>query len=122
MCDWLRLEKFQFGFFGIGPDDVIYSASKLHFAFGLGNSLYFPAYAGATSVLVPERVDAQRAFEVITGERPTIFFTVPTLYARMLHVEDAAERVDGQWILFHRPMTSYGGQTAAARKSAALHC
>jgi benzoate-CoA ligase family protein len=82
------------GIFGITADDRIFSASKMFFAFGLGNSLYFPAYAGATSVLVPERVDAQRAFEVITEERPTIFFTVPTLYARMLHVEDAAERFD----------------------------
>jgi benzoate-CoA ligase len=45
-------------------------------------------------VLVPERTDAERAFEAIAAERPTIFFAVPTLYARMLHVEDAAERFD----------------------------
>ena len=81
------------GIFGITPEDRIFSASKMFFAFGLGNSLYFPARAGATAVLVPERVDAQRAFEVITAERPTIFFTVPTLYAHMLQVEDA-ERFD----------------------------
>ncbi|HUF94111.1 MAG TPA: benzoate-CoA ligase family protein [Candidatus Limnocylindria bacterium] len=81
------------GIFGIGGDDVIFSASKMFFAFGLGNSLYFPARAGATAVLVPERVDAERAFEVITAERPTMFFAVPTLYARMLQVE-GAERFD----------------------------
>ncbi len=82
------------GIFGIAPEDRIFSASKMFFAFGLGNSLYFPARSGATAILVPERVDAERAFEVITAERPTIFFTVPTLYARMLQVEDAAERFD----------------------------
>lgn len=82
------------GIFGITRDDRIFSASKMFFAFGLGNSLYFPARAGASAVLVPERTDAQGAFEVITAERPTIFFAVPTLYARMLHVEDAAERFD----------------------------
>lgn len=82
------------GIFGIAREDRLFSASKMFFAFGLGNSLYFPARVGATAVLVPERVDAQRAFEVITAERPTIFFTVPTLYARMLQVEDAAERFD----------------------------
>ncbi len=72
------------GVFGIGPDDLTYSASKLYFAFGLGNALYFPALAGAASVLVPERTTPERAFEVIAAERPTIFFAVPTLYARML--------------------------------------
>jgi benzoate-CoA ligase family protein len=82
------------GVFGLEDDDLIFSASKTFFAFGLGNSLYFPAHVGATSVLVPERIDAERAFEVIATERPTVFFTVPTLYARMLAVEDAEHRWD----------------------------
>ena len=72
--------------FGIAPDDVVFSASRMHFAFGLGNSLYFPAYAGASALLVPDRIDAKRAFEIIARERPTVFFAVATLYARMLHV------------------------------------
>ena len=80
------------GVFGIGADDLIFSASKLYFAFGLGNALYFPALVGAASVLVPERITPELAFEVIAAERPTIFFAVPTLYARMLQVPDA-ERV-----------------------------
>ncbi len=80
------------GIFGIGPDDLIFSASKLYFAFGLGNTLYFPARVGAASVLVPERLAPERAFAVIAAERPTVFFAVPTLYARMLQVPDA-ERV-----------------------------
>jgi benzoate-CoA ligase family protein len=82
------------GVFGLGPDDVVFSASKLFFAFGLGNSLYFPARVGAAAVLVPERLDAERAFDVIAAERPTVFFTVPTLYARMLAVDDAERRWD----------------------------
>jgi benzoate-CoA ligase family protein len=80
--------------FGIGPDDLTYSASKLYFPFGLGNTLYFPALAGAASVLVPERTTPERAFEAITAERPTIFFAVPTLYARMLQVAEAEHRWD----------------------------
>jgi benzoate-CoA ligase family protein len=82
------------GIFGLGPDDLVFSASKLFFAFGLGNSLYFPARVGGASILVPERLDAERAFDVIAGERPTVFFTVPTLYARMLAVDDAEHRWD----------------------------
>ena len=82
------------GVFGLGADDLVFSASKLYFAFGLGNALYFPARVGAASVLVPERITPALAFEVITAERPTVFFTVPTLYARMLEVADAERRFD----------------------------
>jgi benzoate-CoA ligase family protein len=81
------------GVFGLGPDDLVFSASKMYFAFGLGNTLYFPARVGAAAVLVRERLDPGRAFEVIATERPTAFFAVATLYARMLQVTDA-ERHD----------------------------
>lgn len=82
------------GIFGIGPDDVIFSASKLHFAFGLGNSLYFPALVGAASLLVPERLEAERIFELIQAERPTVLFAVATVYRRLLQVADAERRFD----------------------------
>ena len=82
------------GIFGLEADDLVFSASKMFFAFGLGNSLYFPARVGAASVLVPERIDAERAFDVLARERPTVFFTVPTLYARMLTIPDAEHRWD----------------------------
>jgi benzoate-CoA ligase family protein len=87
-------EHVGLGVFGLGPDDLVFSASKMYFAFGLGNALYFPAHVGAASLLVPERVDAERAFALIARERPTVFFTVPTLYARMLQVPDAPRRFD----------------------------
>jgi benzoate-CoA ligase family protein len=82
------------GVFGLGPDDLVFSASKLYFAFGLGNSLYFPLRVGAASVLVPGRVSPEAAFEIIAAERPSVFFAVATLYARMLHVPDAERRWD----------------------------
>ncbi len=82
------------GVFGIGPDDLIFSVSKLYFAFGLGNSLYFPALAGAASLLVPERPDPTRIFELIQAERPSVLFTVPTVYSRLLQVESAERRFD----------------------------
>ena len=82
------------GTFGIGPDDLIFSASKLHFAFGLGNALYFPALVGAASVLVPERLDSLRIFELIQAERPTVLFAVATVYRRLLQVAEAERRFD----------------------------
>ena len=82
------------GVFGLGPDDRTFSASKMSFAFGLGNTLYFPALTGGSAVLVPERPTPEQAFAVVAAERPTVFFAVPTLYARMLEVEDAEHRWD----------------------------
>ena len=82
------------GVFGIAEDDLVLSASKLYFAFGLGNTLCFPARVGAAAILEPARLDAEGAFALIARERPTVFFAVATLYARMLHVRGAERRFD----------------------------
>lgn len=72
---------------GIKEDDICFSASKLFFSYGLGNSLYFPFRFGASTVLWPERPDPEKILQVIAKYRPTFFFSVPTLYARLLRVE-----------------------------------
>ncbi|HYB69024.1 MAG TPA: AMP-binding protein, partial [Candidatus Bathyarchaeia archaeon] len=82
------------GVFGVEAQDVTFSVSKLHFAFGLGNSLYFPALVGAASVLMPEWPDAERILGLIEAERPTLLFAVPTVYRRLLQVEGAERRFD----------------------------
>jgi 4-hydroxybenzoate-CoA ligase len=43
------------GVLGIREDDVVFSAAKLYFAYGLGNALTFPMSVGATAVLLDER-------------------------------------------------------------------
>ncbi len=43
-------------------DDVVFSAAKLFFAYGLGNALTFPLSAGATTILMPERPTPQAVF------------------------------------------------------------
>jgi len=68
---------------GIREDDVIYSAAKLFFAYGLGNAMTFPMSAGATTVLLSTRPTPDSVFEIIKNEQPTIFFGVPTLYAAL---------------------------------------
>jgi len=80
------------GIFGLLPDDVTFSVSKMYFAFGLGNTLYFPQRVGASSLLVPERLDPARIFDLIEAERPTVFFAVATVYARLLQISDAKPR------------------------------
>jgi benzoate-CoA ligase len=69
---------------GIRHDDVVFSAAKLFFAYGLGNALTFPLSVGATTVLWPGRPTPDDVFGVLTRHRPTIFYGVPTLYASLL--------------------------------------
>jgi benzoate-CoA ligase family protein len=66
--------------------DLCFSASKMFFSYGLGNSLYFPFRFGASTVLWPEKPDPEKILQVIEKYRPTFFFSVPTLYARFLRV------------------------------------
>ncbi|HVB17074.1 MAG TPA: benzoate-CoA ligase family protein, partial [Stellaceae bacterium] len=69
---------------GITPDDVMFSAAKLSFAYGLGNSMTFPMTAGAATVLYPDRPTPDAVLATIRHYRPTIFGGVPTLYAGLL--------------------------------------
>ncbi len=78
----------------IGEQDTTFSISKLFFAYGLGNNLYYPFHVGATALLDPEPAAAEKALTLISRERPSIFFAVPTFYASMLEVEGAEERFD----------------------------
>jgi benzoate-CoA ligase family protein len=72
---------------GMNENDICFSASKLFFAYGLGNSLYFPFRFGGSTVLWPERPDPEKILQVIERYHPTFFFSVPTLYARLLRIE-----------------------------------
>ena len=76
------------GVIGIREDDVVFSAAKLFFSYGMGNAMAFPMSVGATTVLLPQRPTPEAVFEVMRRHRPTIFFGVPTLYASLLAHKD----------------------------------
>jgi benzoate-CoA ligase family protein len=78
----------------IAENDRLFSASKLFFAYGLGNSAYFPLASGASVILLPERPLPEVVFETIAKYRPTVFFGVPTLYSSMLQIENAENKYD----------------------------
>ena len=69
---------------GIKEEDVCFSAAKLFFAYGLGNSMTFPLWAGATALLSDQRPTPRMTFDLIERFRPTLYFGVPTLYATQL--------------------------------------
>ena len=73
---------------GIREDDVVYSAAKLFFAYGLGNGLTFPFSVGATAVLYSGRPTAEAVWSILKKQRPTIFYGVPTLFGILLADEN----------------------------------
>jgi benzoate-CoA ligase len=77
---------------GIREDDVVFSAAKLFFAYGLGNGLTFPLAVGATTVLMAERPTPAAVFARLRKHRPTIFYGVPTLFAALLASPDLPAR------------------------------
>jgi benzoate-CoA ligase len=77
-------EYYARGVLGIRESDVVFSAAKLFFAYGLGNSLSFVMAAGATAVLMAERPTPAAVFKRLKERKPSIFYGVPTLYAAML--------------------------------------
>ncbi len=94
--DWLGCcRNYGAAVLGIGPDDITFSSSKLFHAYGLGNGLMLPFHAGATTVLFPGKPQPKAILEVVQSVRPTLFFSVPTLYALMLQeAEHQSYRLD----------------------------
>jgi benzoate-CoA ligase family protein len=69
---------------GLSERDVVFSAAKLFFAYGLGNALTFPLSVGATTILLSERPTPAAVMRVLHNHRPTVFCGVPTLFASIL--------------------------------------
>ncbi len=74
----------------INEKDVCYSISKLFFSYGLASCGFGSLYFGATTILDPDRPDVSRALRIIQEREPTVLFTVPSFYARLVK-EDAPE-------------------------------
>ena len=129
-------EAYAKGILAITESDRCFSVSKLFFAYGLGNGLYFPLSVGATSILLPGPPRPDKVFEVIERYRPTLFFSVPSNYANLLaHARQGGPDFDlssVRWavsagealpaVIFHRFQERFGVQILDAIGSTeALH-
>jgi benzoate-CoA ligase family protein len=88
------IDSYAKGILGLTQDDILLSASKFFFAYGLGNSFFYPLGVGASVVLLPERPRPDVVFSAINRYHPTAFFGVPTLYASLLEAEGAENKYD----------------------------
>jgi benzoate-CoA ligase len=77
-------ERFGRGVLGLTESDIVYSASKLFFAYGLGNALTFPMSVGATSIFHAGRPTPDAVNAILRERRPTIFCGVPTIFNSLL--------------------------------------
>lgn len=87
----LNAHSFARELVGLTAADRLYATSKLFFAYALGNSLFAGFRAGATVILDREWPTPERVGEMVAKHQPTLFFSVPTLYHKMLQAGVAAQ-------------------------------
>lgn len=75
--------------YGINTDnmceqDIVYSTAKLTFAYGICHSFASTLVSGSTAILSQKLPTVTNILDSIRRYRPTIFVTVPTVYAMLL--------------------------------------
>jgi 4-hydroxybenzoate-CoA ligase len=83
------------GVLELTEDDICFSAARMFFAYGLGNSVYFPLSVGASVVLSPNRPTPETVFHYLMKYRPTVFFGIPTLYGQILEYQTRLDKEKG---------------------------
>jgi benzoate-CoA ligase family protein len=76
---------------GITAGDRCFSVARLFFAYGMGNSMFFPLAAGATTILDPARATPAGVAARLAEDRPTLFFAGPSFFAALLAADAPAE-------------------------------
>ena len=76
---------------GLRADDIAFSTTKLFHAYGLGNGLSFPLSVGATAVYMTGPTRPEPILETLRRHRPTVFFSVPALFAALGRMDEAAD-------------------------------
>ncbi len=82
-------ESFGRSVMQLGPQDVVFSSTKLYHSYGLGNSLSYPLYFGASAVLLDGPPAPERLLATLRGSRPSVYCSVPVLYRQLLDDPDA---------------------------------
>ena len=70
---------------GIVADDRLFATSRLFFSYPQTNSLFAGLKIGATVILDPVWPTAASASATVARTRPSVFFSVPSLYRNLLH-------------------------------------
>jgi 4-hydroxybenzoate-CoA ligase/benzoate-CoA ligase len=85
--DLLECRHYGIDVLGAGENDRVLATSKLFFAYALANALLVPLFVGARTLLDPRWAEPGSVVESLRAFEPTLFFSVPTFYARMLRAD-----------------------------------
>ena len=69
---------------GLRAGDIVFSSSRLPFAYGLGNSFTFPLLNAVTTILCREKPTPEVINRIFREHKPTLFFAVPVIYNLLL--------------------------------------
>jgi benzoate-CoA ligase len=89
--DLLAGRGYAEGVLGVSREDRVFSTSKLFFAYALGNALLIPLALGARAFLHPAWADPAVVARVTAAFAPTLFFSVPTFYSRLVRADLPAD-------------------------------
>jgi acyl transferase domain-containing protein/acyl-coenzyme A synthetase/AMP-(fatty) acid ligase/NADPH:quinone reductase-like Zn-dependent oxidoreductase/acyl carrier protein len=101
------------------PQDTGLSVARIYFAYGLGNSVWFPLATGGSAVLNLAPVSAEVAANLSSRFEPSVLYGVPSFFARVVNkcspdsfrsvrcVVSAGEALEGD--LAARLMEFFGG-------------
>ncbi|HXF06017.1 MAG TPA: AMP-binding protein, partial [Blastocatellia bacterium] len=78
----------------VRPEDRIFSASRLPFAYGLGNSLSAPLACKASVILCREKPTPPVIQHIFSRYHPTLFFGVPVTYKMLLDFHREGNALD----------------------------
>ncbi len=67
----------------INSRDKIFATSRFYFAYGI-NTIFITLLNKATLVIAPLILDISTVWGIIIKHKPTVFFSVPTMYMRLL--------------------------------------
>src|SRR5260221_4516845 len=84
----------------LGPDDRLFSSSRLFFAYGLGNSFSFPIGIGCSVILCSERPTPPVIASLFEKYKPTVFFAVPAVFRGLVEYARAGNKLETGSIKF----------------------
>lgn len=83
----VAIENYGKSILRLKESDTVYSAPPMSFSYGLGTSLYFPLYAGATVILSKESSPFVH-IDLLNRHQVTVFFGIPHTYASIIALAD----------------------------------
>ncbi|HVO08071.1 MAG TPA: AMP-binding protein, partial [Burkholderiaceae bacterium] len=78
---------------GLRDSDRMFASSKLFFAYPQTNALFAGLKLGATVILDPMWPTAAGVVATVAAQRPTVLFSVPSLYRNLLHEGELAQQI-----------------------------